>query len=70
MSRYDNGWHNIYSGADGGSPSTTSESTRRDRAAHEGIVTAVANQSFLDSCSSHLMLTNKKTNQEHPIDVN
>ncbi|EYB92387.1 hypothetical protein Y032_0194g1418 [Ancylostoma ceylanicum] len=44
-----------------GDPSAASKNTRRDRAAHGGIVTAVTNLDFLESCSSHLMVTNKKT---------
>ncbi|EYB88612.1 hypothetical protein Y032_0244g3529 [Ancylostoma ceylanicum] len=55
-------------GVDGSGFSTASKSTLRHRAAHDGIVAAVANLSFLGSCLSHLMLTNKKSNyQEHPI---
>ncbi|EYC29837.1 hypothetical protein Y032_0005g2286 [Ancylostoma ceylanicum] len=38
------------------------KSTQRDRFAHNGIVTAAANIDFLNSCSSHLMLNNKKIN--------
>ncbi|EYC19772.1 hypothetical protein Y032_0023g707 [Ancylostoma ceylanicum] len=49
-------------GVDGGGLSAASKSTQRDRAAHDGIVTAVTNLGFLDSCSSHLMLISKKTN--------
>ncbi|EYC02177.1 hypothetical protein Y032_0101g3346 [Ancylostoma ceylanicum] len=53
----------------GGGSSSTSKSTRSDRAAHDGIVFVDANLGFLGSCSSHSMLTNKKTGlQEHPIE--
>ncbi|EYC20077.1 hypothetical protein Y032_0023g853 [Ancylostoma ceylanicum] len=34
-----------------------------------GIVTAVANLSFLDSCSSHLKLANKETNYQENLIV-
>ncbi|EYC41348.1 hypothetical protein Y032_0572g135, partial [Ancylostoma ceylanicum] len=34
-------------GVDGGDPSTASKRTRRDRAAHDGIVAAVANLGLL-----------------------
>ncbi|EYC05040.1 hypothetical protein Y032_0084g1747 [Ancylostoma ceylanicum] len=44
-------WHN----------ETPLSRTLRDRIAHYRIVAAVANLGFLDSCSSHLMITNKKT---------
>ncbi|EYB99155.1 hypothetical protein Y032_0124g1189 [Ancylostoma ceylanicum] len=44
----------------GGYPSAASK--RRDRAAHARTVAAVAYLGFLDSFSSHLMITNKKTN--------
>ncbi|EYC17180.1 hypothetical protein Y032_0031g2317 [Ancylostoma ceylanicum] len=46
----------------GGDPSVASKSTRRGRTAHARIVAAVAYLGFLDSCSSHLTLLNKKTN--------
>ncbi|EYC27406.1 hypothetical protein Y032_0009g706 [Ancylostoma ceylanicum] len=46
----------------GGDPSAASKSTRRDRATHARIVAAVPYLGFLDSFSSHLMITNKKTN--------
>ncbi|EYC33494.1 hypothetical protein Y032_0002g827 [Ancylostoma ceylanicum] len=46
----------------GSSLFAASKSARRDRAAHDVIVAAVANLYFLDSCSSHLMLTNRKAN--------
>ncbi|EYB99148.1 hypothetical protein Y032_0124g1185 [Ancylostoma ceylanicum] len=49
-------------GVEGGDPPTVSKSTRRDRAAHDGIAAAVTNLGFLGSCSSHLMLPNQKTN--------
>ncbi|EYB99495.1 hypothetical protein Y032_0122g1081 [Ancylostoma ceylanicum] len=45
----------------GGGLSAASKSTRRDRTAHDGIAAAMANLGFLDSCSSDLMLNNKKT---------
>ncbi|EYB84610.1 hypothetical protein Y032_0313g2185 [Ancylostoma ceylanicum] len=41
----------------------------RDRAAPYGIVAAVANLGFLDSCSSYLMLTNEKINYQENIIV-
>ncbi|EYC37777.1 hypothetical protein Y032_0766g2170 [Ancylostoma ceylanicum] len=41
--------------------SAASINTQRNRAAHDGIIAAVANLESLDSCSSHLMSTNKKT---------
>ncbi|EYB93653.1 hypothetical protein Y032_0180g809 [Ancylostoma ceylanicum] len=49
-------------GVAGADPFAASRSTPRDRAAHNGIVVVVANLGFLDSCSSHSMSTNKKTN--------
>ncbi|EYC13714.1 hypothetical protein Y032_0043g881 [Ancylostoma ceylanicum] len=49
-------------GVDGGDPSAATKSTRHDRASHDGIVAAAKNLSFLDSCSSHLMITIKKIN--------
>ncbi|EYC42899.1 hypothetical protein Y032_0513g2761 [Ancylostoma ceylanicum] len=50
-------------GVDGGGSSTASKSKRCDRAAHDGIVAAVANMDFISSCSSRLMmLTTKETN--------
>ncbi|EYC30346.1 hypothetical protein Y032_0005g2593 [Ancylostoma ceylanicum] len=49
-------------GVNGGDPSAASKSTRRNRAARGRIVAAGANLGFLDSCPSHLMVTNKKTN--------
>ncbi|EYC01281.1 hypothetical protein Y032_0108g20 [Ancylostoma ceylanicum] len=47
---------------DGGGRSADSKSTQRDRAAHYAIDAAVANLGFLDICSSHSMLPNKRTN--------
>ncbi|EYC11836.1 hypothetical protein Y032_0049g1803 [Ancylostoma ceylanicum] len=49
-------------GVDGGNPFAVSKSTRCHRAAQNGIVAAVANLGFLDSFSSHLMVTGKKIN--------
>ncbi|EYC16191.1 hypothetical protein Y032_0034g2851 [Ancylostoma ceylanicum] len=49
-------------GVDGFGLSAASKSTRRNRAAYHGVAAAVANLGFLDGYSSHLMLTNKKTN--------
>ncbi|EYC43492.1 hypothetical protein Y032_0492g2425 [Ancylostoma ceylanicum] len=49
-------------GANGSGPSMTSKSARRDRAAHDGIVAAVANLGFLGVFPSHLILSNEKTN--------
>ncbi|EYC28166.1 hypothetical protein Y032_0008g366 [Ancylostoma ceylanicum] len=46
----------------GGDPSAASQGTRRDRTAHARIVAAVAYLGSLDSSSSYLMITNKKTN--------
>ncbi|EYB82570.1 hypothetical protein Y032_0357g3395 [Ancylostoma ceylanicum] len=43
--------------------SAASKSTRRDRTAYDGIVSAVTNLGFLHSCSSLLVLTDKKTKQ-------
>ncbi|EYB88717.1 hypothetical protein Y032_0242g3410 [Ancylostoma ceylanicum] len=48
-----------YSGTNGSDPSTASKSTLRNRAAHDGIIAAVANLGFLGSCSSNLMLRRK-----------
>ncbi|EYC19590.1 hypothetical protein Y032_0024g953 [Ancylostoma ceylanicum] len=49
-------------GVDGDGLSAASKSTRHDRPAYDGFIAAVANMGFLDSCSSHLMLTNRKSN--------
>ncbi|EYB80889.1 hypothetical protein Y032_0397g689 [Ancylostoma ceylanicum] len=46
-SLYCHGFSNTYSGVDGGDPSTTSKSTRCYRAAHDGIVAAMADLGFL-----------------------
>ncbi|EYB97401.1 hypothetical protein Y032_0141g2252 [Ancylostoma ceylanicum] len=53
-------------GVDSGDPFAVSKSTRRDRAAHHGIVAAVANLGFLESCSLHLMFGLPRVNVLHP----